>query len=133
MDFTIQEDWHQQTYRDFFHIEVYRHLPMETRFKQKVQGYVVMALAGKQEELFHTSALSVAVFAATEPLAKILKRWTEEALTAGNHQDNGDRFFLTSLDTITANPTTMYLSPIWQQAFSESKTSLLVIEEGHER
>jgi hypothetical protein len=133
LDFVIHEDWHQQAWRDFFHIEVYRHLPMETRFKQKVHGYAVMAETGKQEELFQTSALSVAVFAATDSLAKILKRWTEEALTAQSRHTEGDRFFFTSLNTTTTSPKTMFLSPLWQQAFGTATTPLLIIEEGHAR
>jgi hypothetical protein len=134
LDFTINETWHQQTFRDFFHIEVYRHLPMEIRFKHKVQGYVIMAKTGQQEELFHTSALSVAVFAATKPLAEILGKWTEDALQQLNQESEGQRFFFATLKTDTASPAEMYLSPVWQQAFRDTKTPLITLqEEGHEQ
>jgi hypothetical protein len=73
LDFTIQQAW-----RDFFHIELYRHLPMERRFKQKIQGYLTYACSPLHQELFRTSALSIALIAATEQLAQMLKRWTEE-------------------------------------------------------
>jgi hypothetical protein len=67
LEFTIedieQETKQPQTWRDFFHVEVYRHLPMETLWKQKVIGYVQYAATGQHEELFHTPALSIAVFA----------------------------------------------------------------------
>jgi hypothetical protein len=129
LDFTIEDTWHQQTFRDFFHIEVYRHLPMETRFKQKVQGYVVMAQTGRQEELFQTSAISIAVFAATDHLARVLKRWTEEALQQLNQPAEGQRFFIASIDTSAASPTEIYLAPVWQQAFGSTPTPLLILEE----
>jgi Replication-relaxation len=132
-DFTIEETWHDkpQTWQDFFYIEVYRHLPMETRFKQKVQGYVVMALTGQHEELFQTSALSIAVFAATDQQARTLKRWTEEALQQLGHPAEGQRFFFSSIDPATASPAEVYLTPVWQQAFGEAPTPLLVLgEEG---
>jgi hypothetical protein len=36
-------DFTTEIYRDFFYVEVYRHLPMESRFKQKVAGYIALA------------------------------------------------------------------------------------------
>jgi hypothetical protein len=128
VDFTIHEAWHDQTWQDFFHIEVYRHLPMETRFKQKVQGYVVMALTGQHEALFHISALSIAVFAATDHLAQVLKRWTEEALQQLGQPAEGHRFFFGNIDT-AASPAEMYLAPVWQKAFGEAPTPLLMLQE----
>jgi hypothetical protein len=127
VDFMIHETWHQQTWQDFFHLEVYRHLPMEPRFKQKVQGYVTYATTGQHEALFHTPALSVVVFAATEQQAATLKRWTEEALQ--EMPQEGQRFFFCSIDPATAQPTEMYLAPVWQQAFSNTPTPLLLLEE----
>jgi hypothetical protein len=100
---------------------------MEIRFKQKVKGYVYYAAIGQHEELFHTSALSVAIFAATDQQKAVLKRWTEEALQDMPQQ--GVRFFFRSIDTSTASPTEMYLAPVWQQAFSSTPTPLLVLEE----
>ena len=128
VDFTIEETWHDQTWQDFFHIEVYRNLPpLEQRFKQKVLGYVACAASPQHQAFFQTSALSVAIFAATERMAKTLKAWTEAAL----HQQPGEgqRFFFTSIDTATATPAEMFLTPVWEQAFSSTPTSLLVIEE----
>jgi hypothetical protein len=49
LDFRIRKD--ETVWRDFFHIEVYRHHPMEHRFKQKVQGYVVYSAAMQHETL----------------------------------------------------------------------------------
>jgi Replication-relaxation len=143
VQFTIEETWHDkpQTWQDCFYIELYRNLPpLEQRFKQKVQGYVAMAVTGQQEALFQTAALSIAVFAATDQQARTLKRWTEEALQQLGHPAEGQRFFFSSIDAATASPTEMYLAPVWQQAFSSAPTPLLVIEEqqplpeeGHER
>jgi hypothetical protein len=66
--FTIQE-----TVQDFFHIEVYRTLPpAEWRFKQKVVGYVASLDSGQHEALFHTPALSIAVFAQSKEMAQTL-------------------------------------------------------------
>ena len=141
VDFAIEETWHQQlqVWQDFVHIEVYRNLPpLEWRFKQKVQGYVSYAQTGLHEELFQTTALSIAVFAATAQQKAVLKRWTEEALRETPHE--GQRFFFTSIDTATATPAEMFLTPVWEQAFSSTPRPLLVIEErqtslgeGHER
>jgi hypothetical protein len=38
---------------------------METLWKQKVLGYIQYAATGQHQALFYTSALSIAVFAAT--------------------------------------------------------------------
>jgi hypothetical protein len=127
VDFTINETWHKQTWQDFFHLEVYRHLPPEPRFKQKVHGYVSYATTGQHEALFHTPALSIAVFSATEQQAATLKRWTEEALQEMPHE--GQRFFFCSIDPAIAQPTEMYLAPVWQQAFTHTPTPLLLLEE----
>jgi hypothetical protein len=105
LDFTVQKAW-----RDFFHIELYRHLPMERRFKQKVQGYLTYAASPVHQELFHTSALSIAMFAATEQLAQMLKRWTEEVLTKLEQQAEGQRFFFSSVIPGQASPTELFLS-----------------------
>jgi hypothetical protein len=125
----------QQTWRDFFHIEVYRYLPVETLWKQKVTGLVTYRQSGQHEALFHTSALSIAVFAQTKEMAHTLKEWTEEALTKLKQPGEGQRFFFNTTDDPTsATPTEMYLAPLWQQAFGTATTPLLVLkEEGHER
>jgi hypothetical protein len=127
VDFEIYEAWHEQTWQDFMHIEVYRHLPMETRFKQKVKGYMVYATTGQHEALFHTSALSIAVFAATDQQAATLKRWTEEVLH--DQPQFGEYFLFRSIDTATASPTEMYLAPVWQKAFGEVPIPLLMLKE----
>jgi hypothetical protein len=124
LDFTIQETW-----QDFVHIEIYRNLPpVEWRFKQKVQGYVTYVALGQHEALFQTPALSIAVIAATEPMAATLKRWCEEALTARAQQGESNRFFFSSSDVVTVTPTELFLLPLWEQAFSNTKTPLLVLE-----
>jgi hypothetical protein len=121
-------------WRDFFHLELYRHLPMETRFKQKVRGYVAYAASTLHQELFHTSALSIAVICPGAAwLAQTLKRWTEEVLTQLHQAAEGQRFFFSSINVATASPTALYLAPNWQQAFSSTATPLLVLkEEGDE-
>jgi hypothetical protein len=124
VEFAIHDKW-----RDFIHIEVYRHLPMEVGFKQKVQGYVYYAETGQHRALFQTEALTIAVIATTDQQAATLKQWTEEALEDMPQQ--GQRFFFRSIDTATATPTDLFLSSVWQQAFSEAKSPLLVLEEGH--
>jgi hypothetical protein len=135
LDFTLQQSW-----RDFFHIELYHHLPKEQRFKQKVQGYLTYAKSSLHQELFHTSALSIAVFAAggmpseREQLAQMLKRWTEEVLTKLNQPAEGQRFFFSSVIPGQVTPTELYLSPVWQLAFRTTPTPLLeLMEEGHAR
>jgi hypothetical protein len=133
LEFTIESSPHEtampQIWRDFFHVEVYRHLPMESLFKQKVRGYVQYAATGQHQALFHTAALSIAVICATRQIATILKRWTEDAL----HEmpQHGQRFFFRMLDTASAKPQDMFLSPEWQQAFATATTPLLLLEEGH--
>jgi hypothetical protein len=130
LDFFITEMWHEtpETWQDFLHIEVYRILPpAEWRFKQKIHGYVTYATAGQHEALFHTPALSLAVFAATDTRAQTLKRWTEEALAELKRPDEGDMFFFGSMDVAKASPEEMYLTPVWQQAFRDAKTLLLVL------
>jgi hypothetical protein len=84
--------------------------------------------------IFHTSALSIAIFAATEQLAQMLKRWTEEVLTKLEQQAEGQRFFFSSVIPGQASPTALFLSPVWQLAFRNTPTPLLeLMEEGHER
>jgi hypothetical protein len=41
---------------------------------------------------------------------------------------DGEWFFFCSLDAATVSPEEMYLSPVWEQAFSNVKTPLLVLE-----
>jgi hypothetical protein len=129
-EFTITETWHEapQTWQDFFHLEVYRHMPLEPRFKQKVQGYVASVETGQHEALFHTQALSIAIFCASDYQATTLKRWTEEALREMQRPEEGERFFFRSIAVSKASPTEMYLYPAWQQAFGERKTPLLVLQ-----
>jgi hypothetical protein len=114
----------------FFHIEVYRNLPpAEWRFKQKITGYVTYALNGQDEALFHTSALSIAVITISKHMTETLKRWTEETLQEVGRPIDGQWFFFCSLDPETATPEEMYLSPVWENAFSSTKTPLLLLEE----
>jgi hypothetical protein len=134
-EFLVTETWHEapQTWRDFFHIEVYRNLPpVAGRFKQKIQGYVTYALSGQHEALFHTSALSIAVIAVSKQMAAILKRWTEETLREMGRPAEGEWFFFCSLDAATASPQELFLSPVWEQAFGTAKTPLLILEEESE-
>jgi hypothetical protein len=129
--FRITETWHNppQTWEDFFHIEVYRNLPpQEWRFKQKIAGYVTYVDNGHHAALFHTPALSIAVIAVTEHMAATLKRWTEEVLADRARQAEGEWFFFSSVDPASASPEELYLSPVWEQAFSNVKTPLLVLE-----
>jgi hypothetical protein len=119
-----------QTWEDFFHIEVYRTLPpVEHRFKEKIQGYVTAVDSGQHETLFQTPALSIAVIAQTEQMKAILKYWTEEAVAEMERVEEGDWFFFCSLNTASASPEEMFLSPVWEQAFNTAKTPLLVLEE----
>jgi hypothetical protein len=83
---------------------------------------------GWHEAFFHIPALSLAVIAATDQMAATLKRWTEEVLTEIERPEEGDWFFFCSLDTAIATPEELYLSPVWQKAFSNGKTPLLVLE-----
>jgi hypothetical protein len=124
-EFTIQG-----TVQDFFHIEVYRNLPpAEWRFKQKIAGYVASLDSGQHEALFHTPALSIAVFAASEQMAETLKCWTEEALQEIERPEEGEIFFFGSVNPATASPEEMFLAPSWEQAFGTTKTPLLMLEE----
>jgi protein involved in plasmid replication-relaxation len=129
-EFLLTETWHTppQTWQDFFHIEVYRHVPMESRFKQKVKGYVVSVDSGTHEALFKTEALSIAVICETKQQALLLKRWTEDALSEMGRLAEGERFFFRSIDLSSISPSDLYLSPDWQQAFGTTKTPLLVLE-----
>jgi hypothetical protein len=117
-----------ETWEDCFFIEVYRTLPAgKSHFKQKIHGYVTYVDTGQHEALFNTSALSIAVIAHTPQMAALLKYWTEEALRERDRPEEGDWFFFCSLDTATASPEEMYLSPVWEQAFGTAKTPLLVL------
>jgi hypothetical protein len=107
---------------------------MERRFKQKIRGYLTYAGSPLHQELFRTSALSIAIIAATEQLAQMLKRWTEEELTKLNEQAEGQRFFFSSVIPGQVTPTELFLSPVWSLAFRNTPTPLLeLMEEGHER
>jgi Replication-relaxation len=120
-----------ETWEDFFFIELYRTLPpVKERFKQKIQGYVAYDDTRQHEELFQTPVLSIAVLAQTSQMAAMLKRWTEEALQDMKRPIDGDWFFFRSINTATATPEEMFLAPVWEQAFSTTKTPLIVL--GHE-
>jgi DNA-binding MarR family transcriptional regulator len=123
VDFTIQDTW-----QDFLYLEIYRHHLNEERFQRKIQGYVTALVSGLHERLFHTSAMSVAIIATTDNLKETLKQWAAEALLAMERQDAGERFFFCSLNTATTSPEELFLSPVWEQAFSTAKTPLLVLE-----
>jgi hypothetical protein len=130
--FLITETWHTEshTWRDFFHIEVYRNLPpVAKRFKQKIAGYVTYVDTGQHQALFSTTALSIALFAQNPEMAATLKRWTEEALHDSGWPAEGEWFFFCSLDPASASPDEIFLSPVWEQAFNTAKTPLLVLEE----
>ena len=123
-DFLIQKAW-----QNFVHIEVYRNLPpAEWRFQQKIAGYVTYAESGLHEQLFQTPALSIAVIATSKPMTTTLKRWTEEALQAMGRPEEGQMFFFGSINPATVSTEELFLSPVWQQAFSSTKTPLLVLE-----
>jgi hypothetical protein len=105
-------------------------LPVETLWKQKVTGLVTYRQTGQHEVLFHTSALSIVVFAQTKEMAQTLKEWTEEALTKLAQPGEGQRFFFNTIDNPTsAEPAEMYLAPVGQQAFGDAKTPLIVLKE----
>jgi hypothetical protein len=124
VDFLIQ-----QTLQNFSHIEVYRNLPpVEWRFKQKIQGYVTYAESGLHEQLFQTPSLSIAVITESEPMATTLKRWTEEALQEMGQPEAGEIFFFTNVNPAIVSPEELFLFPAWEQAFSSTKTPLLVLE-----
>jgi hypothetical protein len=89
---------------------------------------VTYTLSGQHETLFQTPALSVAVIAQTERMAETLKRWTEQVLTQIQRPEEGEWFFFCSLAAASATPEEMFLSPVWEQAFSTDKTPLLVLE-----
>jgi protein involved in plasmid replication-relaxation len=129
-EFAVTETWHKtpQTWQEFFHIEVYRHLPPEPRFKQKVQGYVTAVDTGQHAALFKTEALSIAVLCTTVYQTATLTQWTEEALQGMGRAAEGERFFFRTIDTATASPEDMFLSPVWKQAFGTTTTPLLVLE-----
>jgi hypothetical protein len=130
-EFTITTtvDTKQLRWQDFFHIEVYRTLPpADWRFKQKVMGYVTSVDTGQHEALFQTPALSLAVFCHTDSQAATLKQWTEEALTDMHLPEEGERFFFRNIAGSSASPEELFLSPLWERAFSTTKTPLLVLE-----
>jgi hypothetical protein len=129
--FRITEAWQDppETWEDFFHIEVYRTPLREDRFKQKIRTYATYAASPRHSALFHTPALAIAIFCATDQLAETLKRWTEEVLQEVQQRELGERFFFTSVDPATASPEELFLSPVWESAFSTAQTPLLVLEE----
>jgi hypothetical protein len=88
---------------------------------------VYYAVTGWHERFFQTPVLSIAVFAASEQMATTLKRWTEGVLAATNQQAEGDWFFFSSVDLSSASPEDMFLSPVWESAFSTTKTPLIVL------
>jgi hypothetical protein len=86
---------------------------------------------GQHQVLFHTTALSIAIFAQTPAMAATLKRWTEEVLRQMERPAEGEWFFFCSLDTSSAIPEDMYLSPVWEQAFGNTKTPLIILDAEH--
>jgi hypothetical protein len=79
-------------------------------------------------QLFHTKALTIALFCETAAVKTHLKGWTEQVLTQLGQEHEGERFFFSSVAVSEASPTDVFLSPVWEQAFSITKTPLLVLE-----
>jgi hypothetical protein len=129
--FRMTETWHNPpaTWEDFFHIEVYRTHLREERFKHKIHTYLAYAASPRHSALFHTPALAIAIFCATDHLAATLKHWTEEVLQEVQQMELSERFFFASLDPATTSPEELFLSPVWEQAFSTAKTPLLILDE----
>ncbi len=100
---------------------------MEHRFKQKIAGYVVYASSPQHETLFHTKALTIALFCEAEAVKTLLKGWTEQVLTKRGQEEEGERFFFTSFAVSKASPPDIFLSLVWEQAFGTTKTPLLVL------
>jgi hypothetical protein len=122
------------TWGQFMHFEVYRTHLSERRFKQKIAGYGAYAGSSLHRELFHTRALSIAVIAQSDALADRLKRWTEDLLQQVSRVELGEQFFFTSVNPATASPQELFLSPVWEQAFGNAKTPLIILgEEDAER
>jgi hypothetical protein len=128
--FRITETWQDppETWENFFHIEVYRTHLREERFKHKIHTYAAYAASPRHSALFHTPALAIAIFCADDHLAETLKAWTEEVLQEGQQRDLGERFFFSSVNPAIASPEELFLSPVWEHAFSTDKTPLLVLE-----
>jgi Replication-relaxation len=129
--FRITETWHeeQQTWEEFFHIEVYRTHLRQERFKHKINIYAAYAASPRHQALFHTPALAIALFCTDDHLAATLKQWTEEVLQEGQQRALGERFFFTSVNPATASPEEIFLSPVWEKAFGTTKTPLLTLAE----
>ena len=125
LDVRIRKD--ETVWRDFFFVEVYRHHPMEHRFKRKIAGYVAYADSEQHQGLFETHALTIALLCETPALLRLLKGWTEQVLTRLGKQDEGERFFFTTVDPAITNPEELFLSPVWEQAFGTTKTPLIVL------
>jgi Replication-relaxation len=123
VEFLLQRKW-----REFFHIEVYRTHLREERFKHKIHTYAAYAASIRHQELFQTSALAIAMFCTDDHLTETLKQWTEEVLQEGQQRELGERFFFSSVNPATAKPQEIFLSPVWEHAFSTDKTPLLVLE-----
>jgi hypothetical protein len=127
--FRMTETWRDnpQTWEDFFHIEVYRTHLRQERFKHKIHTYAAYAASPRHSTLFHTPALAIAIFCADDQLKATLKQWTEEVLQEGQQRELGERFFFSTVNPATASPEELFLSPVWEQAFSTAKTPLLLL------
>jgi hypothetical protein len=96
--------------------------------KRKIRGYVAYINSTLHQQLFQTPALAIAFFCQTSQLAETLLRWTEEVLHDVGQEHVGERFFFRQIATAKASPIEMYLAPVWEQPFSDTKTPLLVLE-----
>jgi hypothetical protein len=128
--FRVTETWHEEpeTWEEFFHIEVYRTHLREDRFKHKINTYAAYAASPLHKNLFHTPALAIAIFCADDHLAATLKEWAEEVLQEEQQRALAERFFFSSINPATASPQEIFLSPVWEHAFSTDRTPLLVLE-----
>jgi hypothetical protein len=71
---------------------------------------------------------ALTLYFANHKMAALLKYWTEEALREIERIEEGDWFFFCSVNPATTHPDEMYLTPVWEQAFSSAKTPLLVLK-----
>jgi hypothetical protein len=99
------------------------------RIKHKIHIYAAYAASPRHQALFYTPALAIAIFCADDHLTATLKQWTEEVLQEGQQRALEERFFFTSVNPATATPQELFLSPVWEQAFGNAKTPLLLLEQ----
>ncbi len=104
--------------------ELDRNTIEQARFREKLHALATWVETNGYE-ILGAPSISVCFVAPTQARVEELLRWTEAELIEIGAEDLGEFFLFSSFDTTNAEPTDVFLGPVWLQPFGTSGVSLL--------